>query len=369
MNSLKICTVLGTRPEITKLSPLLPLLDQEFNHCIIHTGQHYDYALDGVFFKELHLPAPQYQLNIGSHSQGKQTGRMLEKIEEVLVQEQPGLVIVEGDTNTTMAGALAAAKLHIPVMHVESGCRSFNRKMPEEINRIVADHSAEYLIAPDEDSVKNLQQEGIPSQKVFLLGSTVFDAVERTKTFIQPEHVLSQWGLSKNGFILVTLHRAETTDNMEVITNIVQALNTLALNIPIVFPIHPRTRKTITENAITFNNNILSIDPQPYLSFLALLSACRFCITDSGGIQEEALAFNVPCLIPRTETEWVRLVRAGKNLLVGVKTEGILSAARKIIEDETELRKIKETRYPYDIGTSKKIIELIQTIDHDPSHR
>ncbi len=362
MKPLKVCTVLGTRPEITKLSPLIPLLEKEFDHFIIHTGQHYDYAMDEVFFKELHLPAPKYLLNIGSHSQGKQTGRMIEKIEEILLLEKPALVIVEGDTNTAMAGSLAAAKLHIPVMHVESGCRSFNKSMPEEINRIVADHVADYLIAPDEDSVKNIQREGILVEKVFFFGSTVFDAVERNKTLIQPDEVLAKFGLSRGEFVLVTLHRAETTDNLIVITNIINALNQLPRNVPIVFPLHPRTRKTITENNIVLSKNILIIEPQPYLSFLTLLSTCKFCITDSGGIQEEALVFNVPCLIPRTETEWIRLVRAGKNLLVGTNTKNILSIAKKLIDDETELQKIKEIQYPYTTGVSEKIVQLIHKI-------
>lgn len=359
---MKIATILGTRPEITKLSPLIPLLDKEFEHILIHTGQHYDHNMDGIFFEELQLTNPTYYLEIGSHPQGKQTGLMLEKIEEVLIKENPNLVIVEGDTNTTMAGALAAVKLHIPVMHVESGCRSFNRQMPEEINRIVTDHISDYLIAPDKESYQHLINEGISESKISFLGSTVFDAMIRNKEFIKKEAVFNQFKLKEKKFALVTLHRAENTDNVNNLRKIVEALNCLSDLITFVFPIHPRTMKVVNENKIKINNNIKLIEPQPYLSFLALLSGCKFCISDSGGIQEEALVFNVPCLIPREETEWIRLVNVGKNILIGTDTDKIISKIKKLLKDERELQRIKNIQYSFDIGVSKKIIEVIKKI-------
>ncbi|MEK6968838.1 MAG: UDP-N-acetylglucosamine 2-epimerase (non-hydrolyzing) [Nanoarchaeota archaeon] len=359
---MKIITILGTRPEIIKLSALLPLLDQEFEHVLIHTGQHYDYNMDAVFFEELNLLKPKYFLNIGSHPQGKQTGLMLEKIEEVLIKEKPDLIIVEGDTNTTMAGALAAAKLHIPIMHAEAGCRSFNRQMPEEINRVIVDHISDYLIAPDEESFQHLLAEGISEDKISLLGSTAFDAVLRNKEFIKKEVVLDNYKLKEKKFVLVTLHRAENTDNVNNLRKIIGALNHLSNLATFVFPIHPRTRKVINENKIEINSSIKLVEPQPYLSFLALLSNCTFCISDSGGIQEEALAFNIPCLIPREETEWTRLVKAGKNILMGTNTDKIINETKKFLIDETELQRIKGIKYPYDDKVSKKIVEVIKQI-------
>lgn len=359
---MKIATILGTRPEIIKLSSLIPLLENEFNHIIIHTGQHYDYNMDTVFFEDLHLPRPKYTLNIGSHSHGKQTGLILEKTEEVLVKERPDLIIVEGDTNTTLAGALAAAKIHIPVLHVESGCRSFNRLMPEEINRIIVDHIANYLIAPDNESYQNLLREGISKEKVFLSGSTAFDAVVRNGKLVNAAEVLKKQGLEAGQFALVTLHRAENTDDVGRLQNVLDALNLLADRIKFVFPVHPRTLKMIKNNYLRLNPAITLLEPLPYLHFLALLSSCRFCISDSGGIQEEALVFNVPCLIPREETEWVRLVDAGKNILIGTQKERMVSIVERLVENDDELQHIKNIKFPYSTKVSERIIEVLKKL-------
>src|SRR3989344_1018607 len=358
---MKIITILGTRPEIIKLSPLIPILDRDFEHKVIHTGQHYDYNMDEIFFEELKLRKPEYPLRIGSHSAGKQTGLMLEKIEEVLLREKPNLVIVQGDTNTVLAGSLAAVKLHIPLMHIEAGCRSFNRNMPEEINRVVADHIANYLISPDDKSTHNLQVEGIPVDKIFPLGSTAFDASLRNKELVDVNAILSSLGLSVEKFVVVTIHRAENTDNVASLKEIVAGLNAVSEKIQVVFPIHPRTRKILEQNDLKLNISIKIIEPQSYLSFLALLSSCKFCMSDSGGIQEEALVFNKPCLILRNETEWMRLVEAGKNILVGVSAAKIINTAEKLL-DEKELQKIKELKSPYSYGASSKIVELIKMI-------
>ncbi len=360
---MKIVTILGTRPEIVKLSALLPLLDQNFTHVLVHTGQHYDYNLDQVFFEELHLKEPNYSLNTGSHPQGRQTGRMLEKIEEVLLLEKPDLVIVQGDTNTTLSGSLAAAKLHIPLLHVESGCRSFNRRMPEEINRIVADHVSDCLIAPDQKSVNNLLQEGIPEGKIYPFGNTSFEAVVRNKEFIRQKEVLNSLGLEKGNYVLATIHRAENTDNPENLQNLISALNQLSEQILFVFPLHPRTKKLLERNGIPLSSKIKVIEPQPYLSFLALLSGCRLCFSDSGGIQEEALVFNVPCLIPRNETEWIRLVQAGKNFLLGTNPENLISSVKKIYFDQEEQEKIKQIPCPYETDVSEKILALIKKME------
>lgn len=358
---MKVVTVLGTRPEIIKLSALLPLLDLEFEHILVHTGQHYDYNMDEVFFEHLKLKRPEYTLNVGSHQQGKQTALMLERFEEVILTEKPDLVIVQGDTNTTLAGALAAVKLHIPVMHVEAGCRSFNRKMPEEINRIIADHVADYLIAPDNKCANHLKDEGIAAEKIMLLGSTAFDAATRNKELIDPS-LIKKFCLEKDAFVLVTLHRAENTDNRESLQDIISALNEIAKETTLVFPIHPRTKKIIAKNNLRISKKIKVIEPQDYLSFLALLSASKFCISDSGGIQEEALVFNVPCLMPREETEWMRLVEKGKNFLIGTNPERIISSVRRLLGDEEELQRIKHITVHYETAVSQKIIQLIKSI-------
>ncbi len=366
---MKIATILGTRPEIIKLSPLIPLLEQEADHFILHTGQHYDYEMDEIFFQELRLPRPRYNARVGSGQPGRQTALMIEKIEEILRPERPDLVIIEGDTNTVLAGAIAAAKLYLPLMHVESGCRSFNRRTPEEINRIVADHLADYLLAPDEQSVRNLLQEGCPKEKIFFTGSTVFDAVARNIQLARPEQSLNHFGLARGNFVLATIHRAENTDDLNRLKNLVESLNRLAEEIDIIFPVHPRTRKVIQEqikeHKLTVPSRIKMIEPLPYLSFLGLLSCCKVCISDSGGIQEEALVFNVPCLIPLEETPWSRLVEAGKNVLLGTQTETIVSRVKKIINHEEELQRIKNIPCPFQLGASQKIMDVIKKIERN----
>lgn len=357
---MKIITILGTRPEIIKFSPLLPLLDAEFEHRLIHTGQHYDYNMDRIFFEELHLRQPDYQLNIGSHTPGKQIARMLEQIEEILLQEKPDMVAVLGDTNSTFAGALAAAKLFLPLMHIESGCRSFTRELPEELNKTVVPHLADYCIAPDEICRQNLVNAGIGQQKIFLLGSTAFDAVQRNRKLVDAEKVLQKYALRRDDFILLTMHRAENTNNLPRLHGMIQAVNDIAERKTIVFPLHPRTRKIITDNEIYLHPNLKIIEPESYLNFLALLSSCRFCMSDSGGIQEEALAFNVPCLILRNVTEWSRLTKAGKNILASTEPNQILAAAGRLLDD-AELGAIKNIACPYETGVAEKIIEVMRS--------
>jgi len=358
---MKVATILGTRPEIIKLSPLISLLEKELtseNHIIIHTGQHYDPEMDAVFFDELRLKKPDHALKVGSHPQGKQTGLMLQKIEEVLITEKPDLVVVQGDTNTTLAGALAAAKLGIKVVHVESGCRSFNREMPEEINRILTDAISSYLIAPDEDAVENLHKEGVKG-KILHLGSTAFDAALRMKEFadINFKTTSNNYNIKERKYVLLTLHRAENTTPHR-LASILNVLNEIGKDIPIVFPIHPRTSKIVMEQKIDVSN-LKIIPPASYLQFISLLAHCRFCVTDSGGIQEEALVFNVPCLIPRNETEWTRLVDAGKNILVGTEAENIKKNIVELWNDDTKLKSITEIDVDYPQNVSEKILKMI----------
>lgn len=361
---MKVITVLGTRPEIIKLSPLLPLLDKEFNHLLIHTGQHYDYTMDKVFFDDLQLRQPDYALNVGSHSHGKQTGLMLMKVEEVLLKEQPQLVVVLGDVNSTLAGALAAAKLFIPLLYVEAGCRSFSKELPEEINKRVIPHLATHNIAPDKVCYQHLRQEGIAPENISLLGSTVFDAVERVREFIlaekMTEKVTQKYQLHQGNYAVVTIHRAENTDKKARLQGLLTALNEIAERLPLILPLHPRTRKRMNEYGLGVSPAITLVEPVGYREFLALLAGCRFCLSDSGGIQEEALVFNVPCLILRKETEWTRLVTAGKNFLVGTEPQDIIPPAANLLEDEN-LQKIKQIQYPYETGVAEKIIQLIKS--------
>ncbi len=358
---MKIATILGTRPEIIKLSPLIPLLEKEFEHFIIHTGQHYDYELDQIFFEELHLPVPKYNLHVGSGKPGQQTGMMIEKIETILEQEKPRAVIVQGDTNTVLAGSLAAAKLHIPIIHVEAGDRNFNKKSPEEINRIVADHVSDYLLAADDCCYQNLITEGINPQKITLAGNTIFDAVIRNFEYAGNSAVLQELGLQEGQYAVVTIHRAENTERKEILQQIVTALNEIATHITLVFPIHPRTKKYLQEYQLELSPKIKIIKPAEYIPFLKLLSASRFIISDSGGIQEEAVVFNVPCLIPLNETCWPKLVEAGKNFVVGQTARGIVQKALEL-RDDAVLQKIKAIPFEYDRNVSEKIMEVLRKI-------
>ena len=356
---MKICTIFGTRPEIIKLSSLIPLLEQTFDHLLIHTGQHYDHEMDQIFFEELKLPKPKYNLHIGSSSQGTQTAQMLEQIEHILTSEKPNVVLVQGDTNTTLAGALAASKLNIPIIHLEAGCRSFNRRMPEEINRVVVDQLAELLLPADEDSVRNLLNEGLPENKIHLVGNTIFDACVRNLHLTEQNSILDELNLTPNQYILSTIHRAENTQETE-LKNIVDAFNDLGKKIKVVFPLHPRTKMAMEKYNLSFNKEIIITKPLSYIQFLTLLAKSRICISDSGGVQDEALVCNIPCLIPRYETEWPRLVNAKKNYLIGNKYSEIISNTLRFITDDEQLNKTKSIIYPYESNIDQKVIDIIK---------
>ncbi len=280
-----------------------------------------------VFFDELEIPQPDYHLGIGSGTHGSQTGKMLEAIEAVLIQEQPDWVVVYGDTNSTLAGALAAAKLHIPVAHVEAGLRSFNRKMPKEINRVLTDHSSDLLFAPTETAVKNLLHEGIPENKVHLVGDVMYDAAlyYGAKADTQSQ-ILSKLGLSPKGYILATIHRSENTDDAARLQAIFQGLMQVDQKIPVVLPLHPRTRKALErENLFSeVSESLVLIDPVGYLDMVMLEKNACLIATDSGGVQKEAFFYRVPCVTLREETEWVELVEMGWNSLVPSNDKNII---------------------------------------------
>jgi UDP-N-acetylglucosamine 2-epimerase (non-hydrolysing) len=317
----RIVTVLGTRPEIIKCSPVVTALDDVADHTLVHTGQHYDDAMDGQFFRELALRPPDHELRVGSGAHGAQVARMLLGIEPILQRLQPDWVLVQGDTNSTLAGALAAAKLGLPIAHLEAGCRSFNRAMPEEINRVVVDHLAERCLAPDDDAVRNLRAEGIADDRIVLVGSTGIDACLRAATFAPA--ITDLGNATADGYLLVTIHRAENTVP-ERLGELLGALADLSARWPIVFPVHPRTAQAM--RALTAPPGITYVEPVGYARMIGLLRGCRGLLTDSGGLQEEAAALGTPTFILRNETEWQAFVDAGQHRLVGTARDVIVRA-------------------------------------------
>jgi UDP-N-acetylglucosamine 2-epimerase len=321
---MKILTVAGTRPQLVKVAPVSRELRKYVKEILVNTGQHYDYNMAGIFFDELHIPKPDYDLGIGSASHGKQTGEMLKKIEEVIFQEKPDAVLVYGDTNSTLAGALAASKLHIPLIHVEAGLRSYNKKMPEEINRVLTDHVSNLLFAPTNKAVENLRKESI-IEKVFNVGDVMYDAFLYNSSLAEEKFSLEKFGLESKKYLLATIHRAENTDSRESLLAIFKSFAELE---DIVFlPLHPRTKYKLEEYGLTEivqkSNNIKIVEPVSYLEMLLLEKHAKAIVTDSGGVQKEAYFAKVPCLTLRTETEWVETVEVGCNRLVNPLEEDL----------------------------------------------
>jgi UDP-N-acetylglucosamine 2-epimerase (non-hydrolysing) len=350
--SLKVLTFLGTRPEIIKLSPLIPLLQERFDHVLVHSGQHYSYQMDAVFFRELGLPPADYTLGVGSGSHGAQTARMLLGLEPILQQERPDMVLVQGDTNTTLAGGLAAAKLGIPVAHLEAGCRSFNRAMPEELNRVVVDHLATLLLAPDAAAERNLLNEGLPPERIVTVGSSSIDAVRRNQRFAESSSILRRLELEPGAYLALTLHRAENTAP-ETLPGIVRALGEIAAEVPIIFPIHPRTAAALERDGLRLAPGIRVCEPLGYLDTLRLVGAARALLTDSGGLQEEAAALGTPALILRNETEWRYLVDAGVHRLVGNSYEALRDGLRAALAPEA-LAALRAAEAPLWPGASER---------------
>lgn len=330
-----IFIVIGTRPEIIKMSPVIrECNNQGLAYSLVHTGQHYSYDMDRIFFEQLNLSLPEYNLDIGSGTHGVQTAAILSGIENILLQHPPGIVLVQGDTNTVCAGALAAVKLHIPVGHVEAGLRSFDRSMPEEINRIIADHVSAQLYAPTEISRQNLLHEGIEAEKITVTGNTVVDAVHQNIRIAQFKvHPLDDLCLEQQQYFLVTAHRVENVDDPFRLTEILTGLKKLSehFELPVIFPMHPRTQKMVREFSLSIEG-IRVIDPVGYLEFLLLESMAALILTDSGGVQEESCILSVPCVTLRENTERPETIEAGSNMLAGTNAEKILIAADRMIE-------------------------------------
>lgn len=335
---MKIITIIGARPQFVKAAVVSRAIaeynsscagDDKIKEVIVHTGQHYDKNMSEVFFEEMHIPKPDYFLNVNGLSHGAMTGQMLEKIENVLIEQSPDYVLVYGDTNSTLAGALAAVKLHIPVVHVESGLRSFNRRMPEEINRVMTDHVSAILFCPTDKAVENLKLEGVVDNKmhkVINTGDVMLDAaLFYKKDMKKPDVELS------DNFILATIHRAENTDDLERLQSIFDAFDIISKDKQVILPIHPRTKNIINTNKIKIcSDNIKLINPVSYYEVIYLLEYCDVVLTDSGGLQKEACFFKKPCITLRDETEWVELVDNGLNYLSGAENDKIIDAYKQM---------------------------------------
>lgn len=316
---LKVLTIVGARPQFVKAATVSRAIREigGLTEVLVHTGQHYDANMSDVFFQELGIPTPAHHLGIGSGRHGAQTGRMLEAIEGVILSESPDWVLVYGDTNSTIAGALAAAKLHVPVAHVEAGLRSFNRRMPEEINRVLTDHVSDLLLAPTVTAVNHLRSEGVDSSKVHLTGDVMYDAAlyfrERALSDSQAH---ARFGVSEGNYVLATVHRAENTDDPQRLVSIVQALGDISARLPVIWPVHPRTRAAMSQCGVSLPSDVHLVDPVGYLDMVMLEAGARLIVTDSGGVQKEAFFFKVPCVTLRDQTEWTELIDCGWNRLL-----------------------------------------------------
>ncbi|MEI6040042.1 MAG: UDP-N-acetylglucosamine 2-epimerase (non-hydrolyzing) [Candidatus Berkelbacteria bacterium] len=350
----KIVTIIGARPQLIKTALLSRELQKYFQEVIVHTGQHYDLNMSDIFYQDLNLPEVDYNLEVGSASQGKQTAMMMERIEEVLLEEKPDMVLVYGDTNSTMAGALVATKLHIPVGHVESGMRSFNRRMPEEINRVVTDHVSDLLFCSTKSVVENLKEEGI-KQNVHFVGDVMFDLQESVVAQGKVNSILEKLDLKPQEYILATIHRQENTDIKENLVNILEAFG--QSEEIIIWPIHPRTKKCLEDykliDMINKIDNLEIIDPISYTENIELEKNAKLILTDSGGVQKEAYVAKVPCITLREETEWTETVESGWNQLAGADTQKIVRLIRNYPEPKD---------YPKFLGDGDAYLKITKII-------
>lgn len=345
---MKILTILGARPQFIKAGSLSRYISQVSNveEVIVHTGQHYDVNMSEVFFEELKIPKPDHNLSLGALSHGAMTGRMIEEIEKVALKELPDWIVVYGDTNSTLAGAIVASKLHIRLAHIEAGLRSYNMNMPEEVNRVLTDRISNILFTPTNTASDNLKKEGYQNldfSKVVFSGDIMYEGAKYYSKFARkPNHELPK------SFILSTIHRAETTDNEDNLRSVISALNIISKTTQVVVPMHPRTKKIISDKNINIEFKV--IEPVGYLEMIWLIKNCKGVITDSGGLQKEAFFFDKKCITMRTETEWVELIELGVNELVGYDIEKIISASNKLDNFS------KLDVYPYGHGNTSEIV-------------
>lgn len=356
---MKLCVIVGTRPEIIKMSSIIRYCeDNKLDYYMIHTGQHYSYNLDKVFFEELELPLPKYNLEVGSGSHAKQIGVILEKLENVFQKETPDVVLVEGDTNSVLAGALCAVKMGIKAGHVEAGLRSYDRSMPEEINRVVVDHISDYLFCPTDKSKKIAMGEGIEKKKIFVTGNTIVDAVMQNLEISKKKTgIIKKLGICEGKYLLVTAHRPGNVDDKESLSSLLKGIESTSekLNMPAIFPIHPRTKKMIEKFKISVPKNIKMIEPVRFLEFLQLEANAGLVLTDSGGVQEECCILKVPCVTLRENTERPETLDVGANILAGINPKKILESSLTIIKKDMGWKN------PFGDGKSgERIIKILQ---------
>ena len=378
----KIVSVVGARPNFMKIAPIIEQLKiknknlkAELKHVLVHTGQHYDEEMSKSFFEDLNLPKPDINLGVGSASHAVQTAKIMIEFEKVCLRERPDLIIVVGDVNSTIACALVASKLGIKIAHIEAGLRSFDRAMPEEINRVLTDAISDYLFTTCEDANENLRKEGIPEEKIYFVGNVMIDTLLRYKERAKKSNILEKLGLNKDlqvrSYALLTLHRPSNVDNRETFINILKALKNVSKKIPIIFPAHPRTQRQIkifslekyfnfvnieSNSCVNIENSINLLDPLSYLDFLNLMANAKFVLTDSGGIQEETTILNIPCLTLRENTERPVTLKEGTNTIVGSNPEKIISKSMDILNGKKKIGRIPKL---WDGKAAERIINIL----------
>jgi UDP-N-acetylglucosamine 2-epimerase (non-hydrolysing) len=359
---LKIINIVGARPNLPKISPLMREMQRhpEIESILVHTGQHYDETLSDIFFRQMGIPAPHVNLEVGSGSHAAQTAEILKRIEPVLLERKPDLALVVGDVNSTLAVSLAAVKLGIRVAHVEAGLRSFDRSMPEEINRLVTDALADYLFVTEQDAIENLLKEGRPRESIHLVGNVMIDSLRHFLPLAQQSRIGEELDLKNASgwrrFAVLTLHRPSNVDSIEKLTELLGAMNVIAAQIPVVFPVHPRTQQRLAQAGIKHHPELRLISPIGYLDFLCLLSKATLVLTDSGGIQEETTALGVPCLTVRTNTERPITISEGTNLLVGTDPGIIIAAAQDILAGKGKVGGIPPL---WDGHAAERIVDIL----------
>jgi UDP-N-acetylglucosamine 2-epimerase (non-hydrolysing) len=359
---LKIINIVGARPNLPKIAPLMREMQRhpEIEPVLVHTGQHYDETLSDIFFRQMGIPAPHVNLEVGSGSHAAQTAEILKRIEPILIERQPDLVLVVGDVNSTIAAGLAAVKLGIPLAHVEAGLRSFDRTMPEEINRVLTDAIADYLFVTEEDAIEHLLKEGRPRKCIHLVGNVMIDSLHQFLPIAQKSRIGEDLGL-KNGadwerFAVLTLHRPSNVDSTEKLAELLGAMDAIAAQVPVVFPVHPRTQQRLTQTGITHHRQLCLIPPIGYLDFLCLVSKATLVLTDSGGIQEETTALGVPCLTLRESTERPITISEGTNLLIGTDPARIIAAVQDLLAGNRKIGRIPPL---WDGHAAERIVEIL----------
>ena len=359
---LKVINIVGARPNLPKIAPLIRQMRRhpEIEPILVHTGQHYDDQLSDVFFRQMGIPAPDVNLAVGSGSHAAQTAEVLKRVEPVLLAHQPDLVLVVGDVNSTIAVALAAVKLGIPVAHVEAGLRSFDRSMPEEINRVLTDAIADYLFVTEEDAIAHLLKEGRPRTSIHFVGNVMIDSLRHFLPIAQESRIGHELGLMQGQdwrrFAVLTLHRPSNVDSLATLTGLLGAIAAIAADVPVIFPVHPRTQQRLVQAGLVHHPQLRLIPPIGYLDFLCLLSKATLVLTDSGGIQEETTALGVPCLTLRDNTERPITISAGTNLLVGTDPQKIVAAAHDILEGRSKAGRVPPL---WDGKAAERIVEIL----------